>query len=79
MTITKVRSSTSEQAERNLTWYDDEVHPYTYLDGYVIRVAPDGHTFTQAVSPEHEPVGRILSWPGLVDALSMLGWEPSTD
>ncbi len=77
--ISKVRSTTSVQPERNLTWYDDQVHPYTYLDGYVIRVAPSGYAFTQPVDPEHVPHGRVLSWSNLVDALLMLGWEAAQD
>lgn len=82
--VTKVRSSTFQQAERTLHWYTDEIHPYAYLDGYVIRVADSSawsvrggsQAFTQKVTPDHRPVGKVLNWGSLDEALTMLGWEP---
>jgi hypothetical protein len=73
--ITQVRSTTTIPSEQPLAWCTDEAHPYCYLDGYVIRVTDVG-AFTQRVSSRGIPMGRVLNWSGLVEALTMLGWEP---
>jgi len=75
--ITKVRSTIggTEDIERDLVWRDDEIHPYAYLDGYVIRDAP-GQVFTQRLNAKATPVGKVLAHANLVTALADLGWEP---
>jgi len=75
--ITKVRSTIggTEDVERDLVWRDDEIHPYAYLDGYVIREHPTGPVFTQRLNAKATPVGKVLTHPNLVTALADLGWE----
>jgi hypothetical protein len=73
-TVLAVRSTTGRRAERGLHWLTDEVHPYCLLDGYVVRVSADG-AYTQRVNSRGVPVGKVLRWSGLGEALTMLGWE----
>jgi hypothetical protein len=73
--VTKVRSTTGVPAEHDLHWLTDEVFPYCLLDGYIVRVSDHG-AFTQRLNPRGIPVGKVLNWSGLAEALTVLGWEP---
>jgi hypothetical protein len=74
--INRVRSTTSISGERFLYWREEDIHPYTYLDNWLIRVVPGGRAFTQPVDRGGWVIGEVVSHDNLVSALAHLGWEP---
>lgn len=73
--IRHVRSTTGQQAERAVHWADDDIHPYTDLDGYRIRVTPTA-TFTQLIDSRGRVRGKVMAHENILTALALLGWEP---
>jgi hypothetical protein len=67
---------TSIGGERQLHWREEDIHPYTHLDGWLIRVVPGGRAFTQPIDRGGRVTGEVLSHDNLVSALADLGWEP---
>jgi hypothetical protein len=63
------------RVQRLLTWRDDEIHPYAYLEGYKFIVPGGRYCFTQPVGPKGSPIGHQVAHRGLAEALDMLGWE----
>jgi hypothetical protein len=73
--ITRVRDTANPAIERDIEWRYDEIHPYGYLDGWVIRDAGD-KAFTQPCNFNRTPIGMVRPHENLMSALSTLGWEP---
>lgn len=69
----RVRSTTSQPGERLLTWRDDDIHPYVYLDGYRLQVTPT-KTFSNLVDAQGGPRGKTVVHDDLTQALSYFGW-----
>jgi len=74
--ITRVCDTANPAIERDVEWRSDEVHPYAYLDGWLIRDAGIQGAFTQPCRGKTMMVGMIRHHGNLLSALSSLGWEP---
>lgn len=70
----RVRSTTSQPGERLLTWRDDEIYPYTYLDGYRIERTPR-KTVSHLVDSKGGLRGHPMYHDSLTAALAYFGWE----
>ena len=69
----KVRSTFGTPVEREIVWKDDEIHPYTDLDGWRIRDTPHG-AFFAPINKQGEQTGDVKVERTLAAALAGLGW-----